>query len=470
MGRAFLPPRRLKASARASDGKFMTPSRRRTQPAEGGFVLIEIVTSAAILVVVAGAVLTLLQATGRTASDQRRHSEAYSLAQEDQSRLRSLRLSALNRLQQTRAVTLDGSNFTVVSTGVFVDNTSGTDSSCSAGGTSADYVRVTSTVTWEGMNDRPPVVIQSIVSPSTGSLDPSRGILMVTAKNAAGGPLSGLGLSGSGGGTFSGTTDANGCAHFADLPAGSYTVTTSGTGLVEKNGNAPGANHSTSVTAGGSNTLPLEYDYAATLPVQFQYRVGSTSTFKAAKLDSVYPFHSQMQPAKPYWTPSKTRELSVSATPIFPFTTPVSFWGGACAANNPGSGAGQGSLTLESGKTAPVQTAQVPALEITVKKNGTATSGATITIEDDNCVINSKQYVRTYTSEAQGHQSNSTTSTEPEYGVPYSTSYDICAYVNVSGTNRRATVSNISVTSLSSTTSVSLNITGSSTVSETCPA
>lgn len=431
-------------------------------------MLIEIVTSAAILAVVAGAVLTLLQATGRTASDQRRHSEAYSLAQEDQARLRSLRLASLNRLSETNYKTLDGSKFTVASTGIFVNNSTGTDSSCSSGGTSADYVKVTSKVSWEGMGNRPATTIQSIIAPSTGSLDPSHGILMVTAKNAAGGALSGLGLSGSGAGTFSGTTDASGCAHFADLTAGSYTVTTSGTGLVDKNGNAPGAN-STSVTAGGSNTLALEYDQAATLPVQFQYRVGSTSTFKAAKLDAVYPFHASMAPAKPYWAPSKARALSISAMPLFPFTTPVTVWGGACSNNNPGSGAGQASVTLQPGATAATQTVQVPALEITVSKNGTPTSGATITIEDDTCEISGNQYVRSYVSEAQGHQSSSSTSTEPEYGVPYGTSYDICASLNISGTTRRATSSNVSVTSLTSAKSISLNITSSST-SDTCPA
>lgn len=421
-------------------------------------MLIEIVTSAAILAIVAGAVLTLLQATGRTAADQRRHSEAYALAQEDQARLRSLRLSSLNRLQQTNPVTLDGTNFTVESTGVFVNNSSGTNSSCAAGNTSADYVQITSKVTWEGMGSRPPVTIQSIAAPSAGSLDPSRGILIVTAKNAAGTPLSGLALSGNGAGTFSGTTDSTGCAHFADLPAGSYTVTTSGAGLVEKNGNAPGANHPTSVTAGGTNTLSLEYDQAATLPVQFQYRVGSTSTFKAAKLDAVFPFHSNMTPAKAYWTPSKTRALSVAATPIFPFTTPVTVWGGACSANNPGAGAGQASLTLQPGVTAPMQTVQVPALELTVKKGSSALSGATITIDDDNCEVEGKQFIRTYVSEAQGHQSSSASSTEPEYGVPYSSSYDICAMATWSGQDHRLRETNISVKSLTSAVSRTLDL------------
>lgn len=437
----------------------MTSRGRGTPPPEGGFVLIEIVTSAAILAIVAGAVLTLLQATGRTTADQRRHSAAYAIAQEDQARLRSMRLSALNRLSETTPVTLDGTKFTVESSGVFVNNSSGTDSSCAAGNTSADYVKVTSKVSWEGMGNRPAPTIQSIVAPSTGSLDPNRGILIVTAKNAAGGALSGLGLSGSGAGTFSSSTDSTGCAHFADLPAGSYTVTPSGAGMVDKNGNAAGTKgHSTSVTAGGTNTLSLEYDQAATLPVQFQYRVGSTSTFKAAKLDAVYPFHSNMTPAKAYWSPSKARVLSISATPIFPFTTPVSVWGGACSANNPGAGAGQASLTLSPGATAPLQTVQVPALELTVKKGSSALSGATITIEDDNCEVEGKQFIRTYVSESQGHQSSSASSTEPEYGVPYSSSYDICATANWSGQDHRLRETNISVKSLTSAVSRTLDL------------
>ena len=429
-------------------------------------MLIEIVTSAAILAVVAGAVLTLLQATTRTAADQRRHSVAYAIAQEDQARLRSMRLSALNRLSESNPLALDGTKFTIESTGVFVNNSSGTDSSCAAGNTSADYVKITSKVTWAGMGNRPAPTIQSIVAPSTGSLDPSRGILVVTAKNAAGGTLSGLGLSGSGAGTFTGSTDSTGCAHFADLPAGSYTVTTSGAGLVEKNGNAPGANHPVNITAGGSASLPLEYDQAATLPVQFQYRVGSTSTFKTAKLDAVYPFHSNMTPSKAYWSPSKTRVASISATPLFPFSTPFTVWGGACSANNPGAGAGQASVTLQPGAIAALQTVQVPALEITVKKGSSALSGATITIEDDNCEVEGKDYVRTYLSEANGHQASSASSTEPEYGVPYSSSYDLCATASWSGQDHRLRVSNVSVKSLTSTTSRTLDLLNDSNVEE----
>ena len=446
----------------------MPPTGRRTPHGEDGFALIEILVSALVLAIVAAAVLSLLQATARSANDERRHSEAYALAQEDQARLRSIRLSSLNRLQQKNELTLDGTKFTIESTGVFVNNSSGNDSSCTTGETSADYVRVTSQVTWGALGERPPVVIQSIVSPSTGSLNPNNGILIVTTKNAAGLALPGVALTGGGTSNFSGSTDATGCANFADLPWGNYTVTASGSDLVAKNGYPPQA-ESTSVIAGGTNTKALVFDHAATLPVQFEYRVGSTSTFKVAKLDSVYVFNSGMNPAHPYWTPSKVRATSIAATPIFPFQSTDAVYAGTCSSNNPGSGPGLANVTLNPGETAPLLKLQVPSLEITVSKNGTPTSGAAITVEDDNCEIEGNQYVRSYVSEAQGHQSSSASSTEPEYGVPYAGSYDICASINISGTIRRATASNIPVKSFTSGTPVALNITSSST-SSGCPA
>jgi Tfp pilus assembly protein PilV len=445
----------------------MTPPRRRPLHGEDGFALIEILVSALVLAIVAAAVLSLMQTTARSANDQRRHSEAYALAQEDQARLRSMRLSSLNRLQQTNEYTLDGTKFTVESTGVFVNNSSGNDSSCTTGETSADFVRVTSKVTWGGMGNRPAVAMQSIVSPSTGSLNPNNGILIVTTKNAAGLALPGVALTGGGPSNFSGSTHSTGCANFADLPWGDYTITASGSDLVAKNGYPPQAEPA-KVIAGGTNNKALVFDHAASLPVQFEYRVGSTSTFKVAKLDSVYVFNSGMNPARPYWTATKTRETSITATPIFPFTSADTVYAGACSANNPGSGPGLGTVTLNPAETAPLLKLKVPALEITVSKNGTPTSGATITVKDDNCEIEGKQYVRTYVSEAQGHQSSSATSTEPEYGVPYSSSYDICASLNISGTTRRATATNVSVKSFTAGTPVALNITSSSSAN-TCP-
>ena len=457
MGCALARASRLKLAPATSDGQCMTPRGRIAPPAEDGFALIEVLVSALVLAIVAAGVMALLQATTRSAATERRHAEAYALAQEDQARLRSMRLSALNRLTQTRPMTLDGNNFTVESQGVFVDNTKDQPSSCTSGETSADYVRITSTVKWAG--GRNPVTIQSIVSPSNGSLDPSHGTLVITTTNAAGTALPNVGLSGSGAGSFSGTSDSTGCANFADLPAGNYEVTPNASGLVDVRGESA-APQKTSVIASGTTTFPLQFDYGATLPVRFERRVGSSNEFKAAKIDSVIVFNTGMNPAHAYWTTGKTRQEEIVATPLFPFTSPDSVYAGACEVNNPGEGSpGIGSVTLEPGKTAPTKTVKVPALELTVKNGSSAISGATVKITDEKCKVGSSNLTREYITESLGHQSSATNGTA-EYGLPYSV-YEICASANYSSNWHRLYKKEITVQSYSSSKVLSMDLSGS---------
>jgi Tfp pilus assembly protein PilV len=431
----------------------MTPTGRIPPPAEDGFVLIEVLASALVLAIASVGVMALLQATTHSAAAERHHSEAYGLAQEDQARLRSMRLSALNRLEQNREVSLDGTQFTVKSNGVFVNNTTGQPSSCTTGTTSADYVRITSTVSWYDSHN--PVVIQSIVSPSDGSLDPNHGTLVITTKNAAGEPLAGVGLSGTGEGSFSGTTDSTGCANFTDLPAGNYQVTPTAPGLVGHDGQPPHT-ETTSVIAGGTNTLALQYDAGATLPVEFEYRVGSGSEFKHANIDSVYIFNSLGAAA--YWTPTKAREERVTAKPIFPFTSPVSVWAGSCGSNNPGTGAGQGSITLSPGQTVvtPMKL-KVPAYELTVDNGSSPIKGAKVTVTDESCTESSGHRIeRSYLTEKSGHQSSSSEG-KAEYGLPYGT-YEVCASASISGTNRRMITRGVSVHSFTSSKAETFNL------------
>jgi len=324
-------------------------------------------------------------------------------------------------------------------------------------------------VTWPG--SIAPVVIQSIVSPSTGSLDPNHGTLIVTVKNAATKGISGVGLSGSGPGTFNGTTDSEGCANFTDLPAGNYTVTPTGTGLVGRDGEPPHA-ETQGVVAGGSTTLALEYDTPATIPVEFQSRIGSGSTFETAKVDSLFVFNSLG--AKAYWTPTKARELLIKATPVFPFANPVSIWAGSCESNNPGTGAGQASITLKPGEEVkPTLKLQVPALELTVKNGSSLVSGARITITDESCKDEKGVPIkRVYTSETSGHQS-SATSGKTEYGLPWGT-YKVCASATFIESKKevihRIEQSGVSVNALTSATSKTLDLSGSGWESgKTCP-
>jgi prepilin-type N-terminal cleavage/methylation domain-containing protein len=440
----------------------MTPPGRKPPHGEDGFALIEVLVSALILAIAAAAILSLLQATTRSAAAERQHAEAYSLAQEDQARLRSLRLSTLNRLSQENTYTLNGTPFHVVSQGAFINNSTRQPASCSSGQTSADYVQITSTVNWSGHQ---PVTVQSIVSPSNGSLDPKHGTLLITAKKVGNIALAGLGLKGTGPGTFSGTTDSSGCANFTDLPAGNYEVTPSGANLVGTDGKPPHAVEA-GVSEGTTSTLALQYDYGASIPVEFEYRVGSSNEYKPAKLDSVYTQNTSG--SGEYWSPTKARELSFIASPIYPFANGDSIWAGSCSGNNPETSAGIATYVFHSGEVAtqPLHL-KVPVLELTVK-NGTASlGGATITITDETC---SEPVERKYFSESAGHQSNSSTGA-PEYGLPYGT-YKICATAVYSGIAHRKRESGVVVHSYTSTTTRTLSLPSSGTEtgsSKPCP-
>src|ERR1700742_2562950 len=112
-----------------------------------GFIIIEVLVSAIILALVAGAVLTLITATTRGAASQRDRATAYDLAQADQARLRTMRITKLNGLEESteKKTEANGTTYRVESKGVFVNNQAG-GVSCSEENDSADYIQLTSTV------------------------------------------------------------------------------------------------------------------------------------------------------------------------------------------------------------------------------------------------------------------------------------------------------------------------------------
>jgi type II secretory pathway pseudopilin PulG len=438
-------------------------------PAEEGFILIEILVSALVLVIVSAGVATLLQVTVKAQGEQRLGSEAYALAQEDQARLASMRLGSLNHLDETRPVVLNKTEFKVHSLGVFVNDTTSTVS-CNSGTSSADYVQITSIVTWPGMKNSEKAKIESILSQSNGSLDPNNGTLAVSVTNEAMEPMANVSISGSstGGGAFNGFTDAAGCASFPDLPAvpiSNYTMTASAAaaGLVNKDGNSS-EQKTVGVKAGGTENVALQFDHPGTVPLNFKYRVGSTGTFATATADSVVAYNSTMTAAKPIWTSSGNREATVNATPLFPFTSAYILYPGSCASNNPDPegknpalAAATATVVAPRGGTAAPVTVQLPALELVVKNGTAALKGARVTITDKVCKEAQGKFVkRVYTTNESGKPSNSDTGLA-EPGLPWG-KYEVCASANIAGTNRRRKESSVTVQSLSSAASLTLDL------------
>lgn len=423
-------------------------------------MIIEVLASAVVLLIVSAGIFGLLQATAHSSSENRHRSEAYSVSQEDQARMRSMRLSALNALNETRTVTLNGTKFSVHSTGTFVNDLTGT-TSCSAPETTADYARITSEVTWPRMQGAKPALIESIVAPSKSlSLDPNNGTLTITARNAQGSPLPGLKLVGSGPATFNNETNTLGCALF-NLPAGTYTLVPSGINLIDKDGKAPAA-LPVSVATGVTNPYSLEYDHPGTIPVTFETLVGGKLV--PAKADSVFVFQTGMSTARIFSTTGMVRESTVNATPLYPFPSPYTIYAGSCAANNPNpegktgapGAAGVANVSVLQGETKAVGATkvQLPAVNLTVKNGSTPIKGARVTITDKNCPEGSGTKIkRTYTTNASGNQT-ATPAVAPEAiepGLPWG-EYEICASAEVSGAIRRKVLTGSSIVKAQSLT------------------
>lgn len=424
---------------------------------EEGFALIEVLVSGLIAVIVAGGVMTVLSTTTRSAADSRKRAQAYAVAQEDQARMRAMRVPSLHKYTQTRTVTVDAIPYTVESSAKYINNTTGGDLTCASGSSTIDFVQITSKVSWPKMRSGEAVTIQGLVAPASGTLNPKAGTLVFIASNAAGIPTSGIGVSGSGAGTFSGTTTSSGCVIFLEQASGEYTLTVTGVGagLVDQDGNTP-APKPIKVSPEVTNTVNLLYDRPGSVPLKFTTRNYSGST-TANGVSSFLAFNTGMSSAEMFGTPEGTRFNEKSATSLFPFTSPDSFYAGSCTANNPQTGSSIVSALVPAGGAATTQTIQLPPLYLNVKKEGTAFNGATVLVSDNNCETAGHEVRQTFTTVA----NNSVNGRLAEPGLPWS-QYTVCASlpIKVGSTNKnfKETATGVRVESTSGT-NLEMNIT-----------
>jgi type II secretory pathway pseudopilin PulG len=434
---------------------------------EDGFILIEVLVSALILAIVAAAVLAVLSSTTHSAASERVRAQASALAQEDQARLRTLRIGTLNRLEQKREnIELDGTKFTVLSQGAFVGSATN-EIVCNGEASATDYVRITSTVSSTAMTT--PVVLQSMVAPSNGSLDQNHGTLSFSAKNSKNQPLSGVSISGTGPGSFSGKTDSTGCANFADLPAGNYQVTTSANGMVNMAGETSTTKEYGAPSA-ATQTVSLYYDTGGTIEPTFKYRIGNTTSFQVGRADSVEVYNGEAGTlAKTYGTAGGTRYKTFEfAKNIYPFKSKTTVYAGSCESNNPdpegkieANRPAMAFVEVPSGGAVKAEI-QLPALNLTVQKEGVALSGAKVTTTDTKCPSSTSGVKREYSTEAGGHLVTPATSPEPgqpDAGMPWG-EYKVCATTKFGSTERKKEQT-VSVKNLSEGTTLTLNITGS---------
>jgi Tfp pilus assembly protein PilV len=436
---------------------------KRMHEDQGGTILIEVLVSGILMVIVALGAFTAFDSATRSTAEERHRARANSLAEADLSRMRSMRISDLSNLSQTRTVVVDEQRYTISSRAEFQTDSTGT-ASCEAGSASADYIKISSNVTWPSIGSRPPVVSATLVAPPNGSISANSGALAIAVEDAANVGIPGVTISGSGAGSFSGVTGSTGCVIFGNLPAGSYSVSVSGVaaGLVDNDGNPPGP-VSTSVVGESTNTLVLQYDDPGDVPVRFTtLTYGPGSTVASTKADSVLAFNTGLSLARTFGTVG-TPQTTITAAPLFPFTSDYAVYAGICEQNNPNPAdddpppwpAAIASVLVPPGGSQPA-IIQLPALHLTAYTgNNTASTravGAIVNIRDTKC----GNVVRSTTTNSVGRLDNP--------GLPFSI-YDVC--VQRSGPTRHRILS-VDLNTLAAGITANFFL-GTSAISGACP-
>jgi len=432
-----------------------------TRNDQEGFIIIEVLVSALILAIVGGAVLTLVTATTRSGATERSHSTAYGLAQAAQAEMRALSIPTLKRYEHEATKTVGGTKFKVVSKSFYVNNGSGT-ASCSAQNSSLDYVEITSTVTSPALLE--PVSLQSIVSPTAGSLSPTHGNVVFQVDNALGEGLPAVSISSTGTGnpgSFSGTTEATGCAIFSDIPAGNYKVTATAGGLITPEGKTSWTMESVGVPKGSTAQVPISFDRPGSLIATFEYLEPSTGKLAPAPVDSMEMFQSENgNKATPFGTPNlTTRSATLEDNSVYPFKTGYTVYAGYCTSNNPDpenkkiNTAAYQSVPVAGGRVSTARL-QVPALNLSVTSGGKPVKGAKVILTDTSCQYNASNIKREYTTNEIGHVVNSraeaATKTEA-VGLPFGT-YNVCVSATVGSETRRVEATGSGAVTLNSLT------------------
>jgi Tfp pilus assembly protein PilV len=302
--------------------------------AEAGFTIIEVVVASSLLLVAFLGAAGLFEEGTHVSGDTRQRVVAAQLASAAIEKVRgpaadpALFTSVVAPGETVSTQTVNGLKFTVTQDEQWVNQTATTSSCQSAGaGGSNAILQVTESVTWLGAGATAPVASTTVLSPPAGAYSTATGSIAVQVLNAAGLPEVNTAVSISGASAQTQSTTAEGCAFFAFLTPGAYTVkVTAGTGVGDQEVLIP--SQSTSVTVGQTSSLTFNYDTAATISI-----TGWTGPSVATPATNI-PIGIANTGLQPYSMYSYATG-STSLTPLFPYPSGYTVFAGNCTDNNP---------------------------------------------------------------------------------------------------------------------------------------
>jgi prepilin-type N-terminal cleavage/methylation domain-containing protein len=394
------------------------PSTLSSQPnSQSGFTLIEVLVAALMVALLAAGAATAFSASLDSSGGLRSHAQAQTLAEQSQSHLEGLNLDELSNLDQTNTVPVNtpgggSAVYYVHQTASYITDATG-QASCT--NPAADYLKVTSTVTWPDMHGENPVSLSQVLTPTIGSIAADRGTLAISVIDQSLAGVPGATVTATGPENLSAVSTAGGCVLFGDIPTGTYTVQVtppSGTWVDAKTG--------ATVSATSPDTASVDVSSGATpASQQFQIGPGSTASFtfttafpagvaqaaQAAAPPAVVLVDTNMNTpqyrlcaagdsacpavgAPDASFPANTNAGGViQAQPLFPYT--YATYAGVCSSDEPKLyGAADGSVVVAAGATTTARALKLPALVVRVVNGAVeipVTAPARLVITDTGC-------------------------------------------------------------------------------------
>jgi Tfp pilus assembly protein PilV len=390
---------------------------------EDGFILIELIIAAFLLALISTSVYFGIGAASRGSGNDRNRSIAVNLAQQDQDRMKAMKATDVAGYSNSSPTTLAGVQYTVASRGVWISDSSGTIT-CTSGSATANYIKTTSTVTWTNMGALKPVVLSSIIAPSTGATTSSQGVLAIQLQDQGANAVSGIPVTLGSPANMSDTTDSQGCVVFTGVAAGSYTASWSSSGYVDTSG-ATSVQKTVNVVAGATTTNTFNFAAAGSIAVTFNTKVGAAAQ-QAAQANVLTVSHPNLPaPGTLEWDPTGGLQTTINATNLFPFTSAYGVYAGDCTSNDPTTytsnyyTSNPGAVTVAPGNSYAVNV-RVPAINLAITRSGSAYTTAHVVVKttDSGCT-------GTYT-QSGGLTSSGGVAVLPNPGFPFG-HYSACA-------------------------------------------
>lgn len=310
---------------------------------QDGFALIEVIVSAAVLALLALAVLAGIDGATASTARERARSQASTIAEADQERLRSLVYDtgmAAVAVPQQSDVTLDGVTYSVKSEAAWVTDDDGGEPKCGDKSyKQGEYLRITSTVTSNLVGARiPPVKIESLFAPDPDSAQ-TYGTLAVKVISGNLARAANTTVTAIGPQTYTAVTNQNGCALFRAIAIGDYKVSVNRNGYIDKQGNQY-----------SETTATTSPNLVAVASFEYDKSVDMTVSIKTTKPGSTFSTTGLTAPSKAYGVADNAADASslraYAASPqalvdtirpakLFPFDNAYSYFTGSCAYQSP---------------------------------------------------------------------------------------------------------------------------------------